>query len=147
MNLPRAIEAVLTEWSAAPDRKPLVLRGACQAEQSAWVREFGRRFDFFLELNLERHKDAVLVRSCHSADELLLALAARFDGTRFAERTLLFFDEIQETPELIHWLRFFREDHPELFVIAAGSFLGTRLAEKGLSFPVGRVTFRTLSVP
>lgn len=144
MYLPRNIDAVLAEWSAGPDPKPLVLRGARQTGKSSAVREFGRRFDLFLELNLERYEDVALVRSCHSADELLLALAARANVARFPERTLLFFDEIQETPELIHWLRFFREDHPELFVIAAGSLLEVRLAEKGFSFPVGRVTFRTL---
>jgi len=44
----------------------------------------------------------------------------------------------------VAWLRFLREDHPQLFVVAAGSLLEVRLQERGFSFPVGRVTFRVL---
>lgn len=143
MYLPRIIDQVLLQWSTSSDRKPLVLRGARQTGKSSSVREFGRRFDLFIELNLERHEDLSLVRSSRSADELLKALSAGLNIPRFPERTLLFLDEIQESPEAIHWLRFFREDHPELFVVAAGSLLEVRLEEKGFSFPVGRVTFRT----
>lgn len=144
MYIDRKIDTVLDEWAGSSDRKPLVLRGARQTGKSSAVRQLGRRFELFLELNLERHDDLALVRSCNSADELLLALAARHNVERFPERTLLFLDEVQESAELIHWLRFFYEDHPELFVVAAGSLLEVRLLEKGFSFPVGRVTFRTL---
>jgi len=125
-------------------RKPLVLRGARQTGETAAVRELGSRFELFIELNLERFEDLTLVRSCGSADELLAALAARLNLARFPEQTLLFFDEIQESAQAIRWLRFLREDHPDLFVIAAGSFLEVRLEERGFAFPVGRVTFRTL---
>ncbi len=84
------------------------------------------------------------MRSCRSADDLLKALAARHNVTAFPERTLLFLDEVQESSEAIQWLRFFHEDHPEIAVVAAGSLLEVRLEERGFSFPVGRVTFRTL---
>ena len=144
MYFPRKIDSVLREWADEAERKPLVLRGARQTGKSSSVRELGRRFDLFLELNLERFEDLTLVRSCRSADELLLALAARYNVPRFPERTLLFLDEVQESPELISWLRFLREDHPGLFVVAAGSHLEMRLEDKDFSFPVGRVTFRTL---
>jgi len=72
------------------------------------------------------------------------ALAARHGIESFPENTLLFLDEIQESPEAIQWLRFFYEDHPDLAVVAAGSLMEVRLQEKGFSFPVGRVTFRYL---
>jgi predicted AAA+ superfamily ATPase len=104
----------------------------------------GAHFEQFLELNLERYDDLALVRACRSPEDLLKALAARYNLARFPERTLLFLDEIQESPEAIQWLRFFREDHPQLAVVAAGSLLEVRLQERGFSFPVGRVTFRTL---
>jgi hypothetical protein len=122
----------------------MVLRGARQTGKSSSVREFGRSFDLFLELNLERHEDLALVRACRSAEDLLAALGARANLERFPERTLLFLDEIQEAAEAVGWLRFLHEDHPDLFVIAAGSLLEVRLEDRGLSFPVGRVTFRTL---
>lgn len=144
MYVPRKIDRVLADWALEPDRKPLVLRGARQTGKSSSVRELGRGFELFLELNLERQEDLALVRACRSAAELLAALAARANVAAFPERTLLFLDEIQESPEAIGWLRFLREDYPSLHVVAAGSLLEVRLEDRGLSFPVGRVTFRTL---
>lgn len=142
--LPRSIDRALVEWAEGPDRKPLVLRGARQTGKSSSVRHFGEGFELFLELNLERWEDLSLVRSCRSANELVTALSARHDIERFPRRTLLLLDEIQESPEAIQWLRFLREDFPDLFVVAAGSLMEVRLEERAFSFPVGRVTFRTL---
>jgi hypothetical protein len=53
-------------------------------------------------------------------------------------QTLLFFDEIQESPQALKQLRYFYEKKAELHVIAAGSFLELTLREKTISFPVGR---------
>lgn len=55
-----------------------------------------------------------------------------------AGKTLLFFDEIQECPEAIMALRFFKEEYPELHVIAAGSLLEFTLEELP-TFGVGRI--------
>lgn len=119
------IDQVLADWARSADRKPLVLRGARQTGKSSAVREFGSRFELVLEVNLERYEDLALVRACRSPADLLRALSARHNVRSFPERTLLFLDEIQESPEPIRWLRFFREDHPELYVVAAGSPLLT----------------------
>ena len=66
-------------------------------------------------------------------------------------RTLLLLDEIQESPKTLASLKYFHEKKPELAVIAAGSLLGlalnrndrrrTKVAEKKVSFPVGKVNF------
>ncbi len=53
-------------------------------------------------------------------------------------KTLLFIDEIQVCPEAIMALRFFKEDMPELHVIAAGSLLEFALEELP-TFGVGRI--------
>ena len=144
MYVRRAIDEDLDVWAVAPDRRPLVLRGARQTGKTAAVRELSARFELFMELNLERREDRALVAACGSARDLLAALAVRHDAERFPERTLIFLDEIQESAEAVRWLRFFCEDHPELAVIAAGSLMEVRLQERGFSFPVGRVTFRYL---
>jgi predicted AAA+ superfamily ATPase len=52
--------------------------------------------------------------------------------------TLLFFDEIQECPQAVMALRFFKEDMPELHVVAAGSLLEFALKELP-TFGVGRI--------
>lgn len=145
MYLPRAIDNVLADWHSAPGpRKPLILRGARQTGKTESVRRFGSRFALFVELNLERFEDLSLVRSARSLNELLLGLRARLDLSEFPAGTLLFLDEIQESPEAVRWLRFLYEEHPDLAVVAAGSLMEVRLTERGFSFPVGRVTFRTL---
>lgn len=140
----RAIDLELLEWSHEPGRKPLVLRGARQTGKSSAVRQLGASFDLFLELNFERFADLALVRACRSPAELLRALEARHNLRGFPPRTLLFLDEIQESPEAVSWLRFFHEEHPAIAVVAAGSLMEVRLEERGFSFPVGRVTFRSL---
>ncbi|MBI4704691.1 MAG: ATP-binding protein [Deltaproteobacteria bacterium] len=140
----RAIDAELLAWVNAPDRKPLVLRGARQTGKTAAVRQLGQQFDLFIELNLERYEDRRLVDACRSAGELLVALQVRHNVARCPPRTLLFLDEVQESTNAVQWLRFLYEDHPELAVVAAGSLMEVRLQERGFSFPVGRVTFRYL---
>ncbi len=55
------------------------------------------------------------------------------------QKTLLFFDEIQECERALLSLRYFYEEIPELHIIAAGSMLEFNLG--GISFPVGRISF------
>jgi len=62
---------------------------------------------------------------------------------RPTEPTLIFIDEIQESPEAIGLLRFFHEEVPQLYVIAAGSLLEFSLG-KVPSFPVGRINYLSL---
>lgn len=51
---------------------------------------------------------------------------------------MILFDEIQECPEALNSLKYFQEKANEYHVIAAGSFLGTLLAQPK-SYPVGKV--------
>ncbi len=83
MYLPRAIDPILLDWSRGKDRKPLVLRGARQTGKTAAVRQLGKRFDLFIELNLERFEDLAMVRECRSADELLAAISGRHNLAAF----------------------------------------------------------------
>ncbi len=141
---PRNLDAELLAWAKKPEAKPLVLRGGRQTGKSTTIRKLGESFDLFLELNLDRQVDLQLLRSCESGADLLSAIAARRNVAVIPPSTLLFIDEIQESAKAIAWLREFKEDHSQLHVIAAGSLLEVRLEQRGFSFPVGRVTFRTL---
>lgn len=125
-------------------RKPLIIRGARQTGKTTAVRSLGEGTPLYLELNLERHDDLAVIRTCRSANELLERLKQRNNLSDLPEGTLLFLDEIQEHPDAIEWLRFLYEDSPELAVVAAGSLLEVRLREEALSFPVGRVEFLRL---
>ncbi|MDY2866379.1 MAG: AAA family ATPase, partial [Sodaliphilus sp.] len=55
--LKRHIDAQLQEWKDSPRRKPLLIRGARQVGKSTAVREFGKSFRHFMEINLERQPD------------------------------------------------------------------------------------------
>jgi predicted AAA+ superfamily ATPase len=140
----RPIDRALKSWFDQPERKPLVLRGARQTGKTAAVRHLAKDADLYIELNLERFDDQRLVEACERPSDLVQALRLRANVARFPARTLIFLDEIQVSPKAVSFLRFFREDHPELAVVAAGSLLEGRLKEGDFAFPVGRVTFRYL---
>lgn len=120
-------------------RKPLLLRGARQVGKSSAVRHFGKEFQFFAEVNFERHKT---VKTFFQGDidiRLIVQKIAIYINVPIEEgKTLLFLDEIQECPEAIMALRFFKEDYPGLHVIAAGFLLEFTLQELP-TFGVGRI--------
>ncbi len=135
----RAIAVRLAEWAGRQERKPLLLRGARQVGKTVTVRQFGERFDCYIELNLERQENrAPFVRGL-AAKELFQAIVLRQNVRPAAGKTLLFLDEIQACPEAVNMLRYFHEDMPGLCVIGAGSLLEIALAKAEIEFPVGRV--------
>lgn len=144
MTFSRDADDLLAAWFAHPRRKPLILRGARQTGKTTAVRHLGERAPLCLELNLERHVDLGLVRTCHSAEQLLERLQQKHNLVSVPRDALLFLDEIQEHPEALQWLRFLHEDHPGIAVVAAGSLLEVRLRNETLPFPVGRVEFLRL---
>ena len=54
MYYPRLIDNYLKEWALRPTRKPLLLRGARQVGKSTAVRQLGKQFENFVEINLEK---------------------------------------------------------------------------------------------
>jgi predicted AAA+ superfamily ATPase len=139
--LERNIDRELQEWKDSRIRKPLLLRGARQVGKSSTVREFGRQFDYFLEINFEKKQfqDAkALFGKSSSPKQLCDEFSAIYDIPVIPGRTLLFLDEIQSCIPAISALRYFYEDYPELHVIAAGSLLEFALQEIP-SYGVGRI--------
>ena len=134
---------VITElrmWANRESRKPLILRGARQVGKTTLVNEFAKDFDVYLKLNLERKADYNLFESDMEVDELLTAIYILNNRQRVAAKTLLFIDEIQSSPKAVAKLRYFYEDAPHIYVIAAGSLLES-LIGRHISFPVGRVEY------
>ncbi|MBA4388588.1 MAG: AAA family ATPase [Verrucomicrobia bacterium] len=135
----REIHAKLRTWRDSKDRKPLILRGARQVGKTIAVEVFAGRFERFVKLNLDLAADAELFRRRLDIKDLYQAILLKNNALPTGGRTLLFLDEIQNCPEAVSSLRYFREDLPEVFVIAAGSLLEIALHEKQIEFPVGRV--------
>lgn len=135
----RTVDAELLKWKADLQHKPLLVRGARQVGKSSAVRNLGKNFKYFLEINFEKNKNAQLVfEGDLSPKRICNDLSALFLTPIIPGETLLFLDEIQSCENAIQSLRFFYEDYPELHVIAAGSLL--EFALKNLSsFGVGRI--------
>jgi len=135
----RSVDAELLKWKADLQHKPLLVRGARQVGKSSAVRNLGKTFKYFLEINFEKNKNAQLVFDGDlSPKRICNDLSALFLTPIIPGETLLFLDEIQSCENAIQSLRFFYEDYPELHVIAAGSLL--EFALKNLSsFGVGRI--------
>ncbi len=139
MYYQRIIDTYLKEWASRDVRKPILLRGARQVGKSSAVRHLGKQFENYLEINLEMEPQYKSVFAQDLNVKRIVMQISAISGTRIEEgKTLLFIDEIQACPEAIMSLRFFKENMPNLHVIAAGSLLEFALAELP-TFGVGRI--------
>lgn len=135
----RQIDNELLLWKESPLRKPLLIRGARQVGKSSAVQELGKTFQYYVEINLEKQpslkalftEDVDVHKTCER-------LSAAVSTPIIPSQTLLFIDEIQNCEPAIMSLRYFKENYPELHVIAAGSLLEFTLNEIP-SFAVGRI--------
>lgn len=136
----RSILQALVDWSEKPHRKPLILRGARQVGKTTAVSILAERFEQSIYLNLELEEDRRLFEQGYTAQELFEAICFLKNKDPQKNRTLLFIDEIQNSPEAVAVLRYFYETLGHLYVIAAGSLLES-LLDRHISFPVGRVEY------
>lgn len=130
----------LQHWANRKNRKPLVLRGARQVGKTSVVQAFGNEFENYIYVNLEDNLSKKIFDEALNVRLLLNMLFSLQAMPRKAGRTLLFIDEIQNSPRAVQLLRYFYEQMPEIYVIAAGSLLET-LIDRHISFPVGRVEY------
>lgn len=139
MYIERPIDALLLEWKNSRIHKPLLLRGARQVGKSWAVEHLGETFDYFIEVNFEKQPNMLEVfQKVHDVHELTNRLSMYYNTPVIPGKTLLFIDEIQDSVDAIKSLWAFKEDFPDLHVVAAGSLL--EFALKGLSsFGVGRI--------
>jgi len=138
----RKVITQLREWATSAHRKPLVLRGARQVGKTTAVDMFSEEFDQYAYLNLEKFEDANLFTRNLSVEELTEAiyLFKKISGSP-GKKTLLFIDEIQNSPQAMAYMRFFYESPNQPHVIAAGSLLETVIDVDKPAFPVGRVQY------
>ncbi|MBR2091127.1 MAG: ATP-binding protein [Fibrobacter sp.] len=136
----RSITPKLINWAQNEGRKPLILRGARQTGKTTLIRDFGKKFDSFIELNLEKKADSDLFERDLSVKDLFQAICLEKNVVE-GSKVLLFIDEIQNSPKAVAMLRYFYEEMPELYVIGAGSLLEVMIERHKISFPVGRVEY------
>lgn len=138
----RFSSTALDLWFNNTNRKPLVVRGARQTGKTWLVRDFARRNHLdLIELNLEKFPHRADLFSENDPQKTLKNIEADLGVKISLQSSCLFLDEIQTTPELFAKLRWFREEMPELPIIAAGSLLEFALSKAQYSMPVGRITY------
>jgi len=141
MIFKRLIEKRLESWKKNLKRKPLIIRGARQVGKTTLDKEFAKSYQYSILLNLEKSSDIAYFNNYDEVKPIVESLLlSRNISVSSISKTLLFIDEIQESPKAIQMLRYFYEEFPDLHVIAAGSLLEFAM-RKVKSFPVGRVEY------
>lgn len=136
----RDMMAELVKWRNSDPHKPILLRGARQVGKSHLVREFGRSFEHFVEINFEKQTEPKEFFNGDLDVKKIIKKIELYTQKKIEPgKTLLFLDEIQECERAITALRYFKEEMQELHVIAAGSLVD--FAFENISMPVGRITF------
>jgi predicted AAA+ superfamily ATPase len=141
----RIIETHLIAWRDDPNRLPLIIRGARQVGKSYLVENFGKTY--FEHITIANFEFQPQLSECFDTldpQQIIKRLELYTRTNIIPGQTLLFLDEIQNCPNALLALRYFKEKLPQLHVIAAGSLLEFILNSEEFSFPVGRVQFAFL---
>ena len=128
------------KWKDSEERKPMVLKGARQVGKTWLMREFGQQYyQHFVYFNFDEEDALKSIFESNKNPERLIELLSMIAGEKILPgETLIALDEIQECPAALNALKYFKEKAGGYHVIAAGSLLGTLLAQPK-SYPVGMV--------
>jgi predicted AAA+ superfamily ATPase len=141
----RDLSQKLIAWKNSPTRKPLLIQGARQVGKTWLMKNLGEKnFEKYVYLNFEsstRLKDLFIPD--YNIQRILAAIEIETNQQIDPKHTLLIFDEIQEAEKGLTALKYFYENAPEYYIVAAGSLLGVSMQKKH-SFPVGKVDFLNL---
>ena len=134
-----ALESLI-RWKSSGDRKPMVLKGARQVGKTWLMKEFGQScYPHTVYFNFDEEDELKSIFETNKNPQRIIELLSLIAGEKILPgETLLIFDEIQECPAALNALKYFKEKASEYHVIAAGSLLGTLLAQPK-SYPVGMV--------
>lgn len=91
----RKIDSELLLWAKNPKRKTLLVRGARQVGKSSAVRQLGKSFKYFVEVNFDDEEELQkLFEQALTPHEICQRLSFYYQTPIIDGETLLFFDEI-----------------------------------------------------
>ena len=130
----------LIRWKNDAERKPLVLRGARQVGKTWLMKEFGKTYyDSYVYFNFDEEEELKSIFETNKNPQRIIDLLSMISGEKILPgKTLILFDEVQECPDALNSLKYFKEKANDYHIIAAGSLLGTLLAQPKF-YPVGMV--------
>ena len=137
----RKIYEELLKWKNSSIEKPLMVIGARQIGKTYIINEFCKNnFKNYVYINLLEHSEIInIFKENISTNEKYKRMKIYLNNDIDLESTIIFFDEIQESEELISALKFFNESNEPFKIVCAGSLLGVKLKRMHSSFPVGKV--------
>lgn len=157
INMNRLSLQKLIDWNKSKHRKPLIIWGARQVGKTYLVEKlFAQKF----------YKNNFICIDCKKEDEIrnfcsktanatkIIEYISLTKGKQINENTLLFFDEVQECPNIISSLKYFCQDYPNIPIIATGSMVRIKLQrethKRGSNetnkflFPIGKINQLTI---
>lgn len=143
--LNRTATQALLKWKSDADRKPMVLKGARQVGKTWLMKEFGKNhYKSYVYFNFDEEEELKTIFEKNKNPQRIIELLSMIAAKKIIPGdTLILFDEIQECPAALNSLKYFKEKANEYHIIAAGSLLGTLLAQPK-SYPVGMVNLLDL---
>lgn len=137
----RKIYDEILKWKNNDITKPLMIIGSRQIGKTYIIEEFCKNeFNNYIEVNLQKIPNVVKIfeEKANPEDKfykMLIEINQNFN----IDTDIIFFDEVQESEQLISDLKFFCESEKPYKIIVAGSLLGVKLNRFHSSFPVGKV--------
>lgn len=141
MKIERDIINLFKAWKDAPDRKPILLKGARQIGKTWAMESFGKEcFKYCVKFDFDRQPELKsLFEITKDPKRLIKELTLYCEQPIIAGETLVIFDEIQECEEAFNSLKYFCDEAPQYHIIAAGSLLGVAVKKRRMTVPVGKV--------
>ena len=126
LYLRRKIDSFLSEWKTSENRKPLIVKGPRQVGKTESIRRFAEtEYPYIVYINfVEEPKYKKITEDGYKTEDIIRNISRIDPGKKFEPgQTLIFFDELQEYPEIATTLKFFCIDG-RFDVICSGSLLG-----------------------
>ncbi len=142
MELKRKIKDYITAYYKQTNNA-LLITGARQTGKTFSIREFGKQFKSFVEINFVEQPDAVeLFKGAQNSDDILLRLSAISTKPLIKGETLVFFDEVQKYPDIVTAIKFLVNEGSYRYILS-GALLGVELKDLH-SEPVGYMGIKTM---
>lgn len=121
----------------------LLIEGARQIGKTFSIRQFGKKFKTYIEINFIEQPEAISLFKDLSNTKDLLARLSLFTKQKLIKRdTLIFFDEVQICPEVITYIKFLVDEGSYNYILS-GSLLGIEINDLR-SVPVGYLTIKRM---
>ncbi len=138
----RKIDTFIHDFYANPKRA-LMITGARQIGKTFSIRQFGKTFSSFVEINFIENTLAVeALKNASNAKDFLLKLSTLTTTPLVPGKTLIFFDEVQACPEVVSMIKFLIEEGSYHYILS-GSLLGVELKDLR-SEPVGYLSIKEM---